>query len=55
MLWKQIPLGIVLFSTSKLANIRSNVKAAIEPVIKPEQIEGLNAFCDTILRSLLKQ
>lgn len=49
------PLGIVLFSSSKLANIRSNVKAAVEPVIKSEQIEGLNAFCDTFLRSLLKQ
>jgi D-threo-aldose 1-dehydrogenase len=46
------PLGIVLFSTSKLANIRSNVKAAIESMIKPEQIEGLNVFCSTILSSV---
>jgi D-threo-aldose 1-dehydrogenase len=49
------PLGIVLFSTSKLANLKSNVKAAIDPVIKPAQIEGLNAFCGTILHSFLKQ
>jgi D-threo-aldose 1-dehydrogenase len=46
---KENPFGVVLFSTSKLANIRANVKAAIGPVIKSEQIEGLNAFCDTIL------
>jgi D-threo-aldose 1-dehydrogenase len=48
---KANPLGVVLFSTSKSANIRSNVKASVEPVIKPEQIEGLNAFVETILHS----
>jgi D-threo-aldose 1-dehydrogenase len=34
--------GIVLFSTSKLANIRSNIKVVTGQPIGPEQVDGLD-------------
>ena len=44
------PTGLVLFSSTKQANIKSNVEVAIAPVVDSEQVDGLNLLFTEVIR-----
>jgi D-threo-aldose 1-dehydrogenase len=46
------PGGVVLFSSSKPANISSNVRVAREPLIGPKQVEAVNLLLSELIASL---